>query len=85
MLFSLYSLIVTWFALFKSGNGDYINRTPWYKKKHVTFSDMLKTARLDILSELVSLKDDKFTTEFQVASLTMNIIYSLMAGKRKPA
>ncbi|MFH1515459.1 MAG: hypothetical protein ABIG42_08370 [bacterium] len=28
MLFSLYSLIVTWFALFKSGNGDYINRTP---------------------------------------------------------
>ncbi|MFH1514251.1 MAG: hypothetical protein ABIG42_02200 [bacterium] len=85
MLFSLYSLIVTWFALFKNGNGDYINRTPWHKKKHITFSDMLKTARLDILSELVSLQDDKFTTEFQVASLTMNIIYSLMAEKRKPA
>lgn len=85
MLFSLYSLIVTWFALFKSSNGDYINRTPWYKKKHITFSDMLKTARLDILSELVSLQDDINTTEFQVASLTMNIIYSLMKEKLKSA
>jgi hypothetical protein len=85
MLFALYSLIVTWFALFKSGNGDYINRTPWYKKKHITFSDMMKTARLDILSELVSLQDDKPTIEFQVASLTMNLIYSLIAEKRKSA
>jgi len=53
MLFSLYSLIATLFVLFKSGNGDYINRTPWYKKEHITFSDMLKPARLDILSEPV--------------------------------
>lgn len=85
MLFALYSLIVTWFALFKSGNGVYINRTPWYKKKHITFSDMMKVARFDILNELVSLQDDKPSTEFQVASLTMNIIYSLIAEKRKSA
>ena len=85
MLFALFSLIVTWFALFKNENGDYINRTPWYEKKHITFSDMMKAARFDILSELVSLQDDKHSTEFQVASLTMNIIYSLIAEKRKSA
>ena len=85
MLFALYSLIVIWFALFKSGNGDHINRTPWYNKIYITFSDMMKTARLDILSELVSLQDCNLSTEFQVASLTMNIIYSLTAEKRKSA
>lgn len=85
MLFSLYSLIVTWFALFKNGNGDYINRTPWYKKTHITFSDMHKAARFDILSELVSLQDGKSTPEFQVASLAMNIIYSLKKEKQKSA
>lgn len=85
MLLALYSFIVSWFLLYKSGDKDYVNRAPWYKKECVTFSDMLKAARFDILSEIISLQDGNLPCEFQVASLTMNIIYSLTAEKRKPA
>lgn len=85
MLFALYSIIVSWFVLFKSEDKDYINRAPWYKKQHVTFSDMIKAARFDILNEIVSLQDGNLSTEFQVASLTMNIIYSLTSEKLKSA
>jgi hypothetical protein len=54
MLLALYSLIVVWFARHVRCPETWVRRTPWYRKRHVTFSDMLAAAREDILAELFS-------------------------------
>jgi len=54
MLLALCSLIVVWFARHVRRPDAWVRRTPWYRKSHVTFSDMLAAAREDILSELIS-------------------------------
>jgi hypothetical protein len=54
MLLALYSLIVVWFARHVRHPEAWVRRTPWYRKSHVTFSDMLAAAREDILCELIS-------------------------------
>ena len=54
MLLALYSLIVVWFARHVRHPEAWVRRTPWYRKSHVTFSDMLAAAREDILRELIS-------------------------------
>ena len=54
MLLALYSLIVVWFARHVRHPKAWVRRTPWYRKCHVTFSDMLSAAREDILRELFS-------------------------------
>jgi len=54
MLLALYSLIVVWFACHVRHPEAWVRRTPWYRKSHVTFSDMLAAAREDIASELIS-------------------------------
>lgn len=85
MLLSLYSLIAVWFASYGYGVGTYSNEAPWYKKKYVTFSDMLKTARFDILSSSLFPLVDLSTCEFQVAPFPLNIIYSMLLKKREAA
>jgi hypothetical protein len=52
-LLGLYSLIVVWFALHVEEPDRFRLDRPWYKKRSVTFSDMLHAARADILSELL--------------------------------
>lgn len=52
-LLGLYSLIVVWFELHVEEPESVPIEWPWYKKAHVTFSDMLRAARADILGELV--------------------------------
>jgi len=54
MLLALYSLVVVWFARHVRRPESWVQRTPWYRKSHVTFSDMLAAAREDILCELIS-------------------------------
>jgi hypothetical protein len=54
MLLALYSLLVVWFARHVRHPETCVRRTPWYRKSHVTFSDMLAAAREDILRELIS-------------------------------
>lgn len=56
MLLAVYSLIVVWFARHERHPETWVRRTPWYRKSHVTFSDMLAAAREDILGELISLR-----------------------------
>lgn len=56
MLLALYSLIVVWFARHVRHPEAWVRRTPWYRKRHVTFSDMLAAAREDILRERISLQ-----------------------------
>lgn len=51
------------------------------KKKYVTFGDMLKTARIDLLSSLLFPLDDLSTCEFQVAPFPLNIIYIVFMKK----
>ena len=53
-LLGLYSLIVVWFALHVEHPASTRIEWPWYRKPHVTFSDMLSAARADILGELLS-------------------------------
>lgn len=54
MLLALYSLLVVWFARHVRHPEAWVRRTPWYRKCHVTFSDMLAAAREDILCERFS-------------------------------
>jgi hypothetical protein len=49
LLLGLYSLVVIWFALHVEEPEEFRIERPWYKKPHVTFSDMLAAARADIL------------------------------------
>lgn len=51
LLLGLYSLVVIWFALHVEEPEEFRIERPWYKKAHVTFSDMLAAARADILHE----------------------------------
>jgi hypothetical protein len=63
MLLGLYSLIVVWFARHVRRPGAWVRRTPWYRKSHVTFSDMLAAAREDILCERISSRPGAETPE----------------------
>lgn len=53
-LLGLYSLVVVWFALHVEHPESTRVEWPWYRKAHVTFSDMLTAARADVLGELLS-------------------------------
>jgi len=85
MLFALYSLIVVWFALNRPEEKSPVNVAPWYSKRHVTFSDMLSYARGEILEDCVFQQDAFYTCEFLLAPFPLNIIYDLLADKRKAA
>ncbi|MCP3666860.1 MAG: hypothetical protein GY696_30930, partial [Gammaproteobacteria bacterium] len=54
MLLCLYSYLVVWFARSVDDPESYCIESPWYKREHVTFSDMLSAARLNVVSELVN-------------------------------
>ena len=51
LLLSLYSFVVVWFALHVEEPERFRIERPWYKKPHVTFSDILGAARADIMAE----------------------------------
>ena len=85
MLLSLFSLIVVWFAQREQNKNKSTNEAPWYQKKYVTFGDMLKTTRQEILSEDVFLQGSLNTCEFQVAPFPLNIIYNLLAERCRTA
>ena len=53
LLLGLYSLVVVWFAGHARSPERYCRQTPWYRKRSVTFSDMLAAGRADILNELI--------------------------------
>ena len=68
MLLALYSFIVVWFARHVRCPEACVRRTPWYPKRHVTFSDMLAAARRDILSEGVSSRPGAPTAVEEIAA-----------------
>ena len=82
MLFSLYSLIVTWFSLNNPEEKTPLNAAPWYPKVNVTFSDMIGYAKEDILKGYVFPQHHKNTSEFLLVPFPLNLIYTLMAEKR---
>ena len=46
MAYWSYSLVILWFVTqFRKGKDFFLPRTPWYHKKHITFSDMVSAAR----------------------------------------
>lgn len=69
MLLALYSLVVVWFARHVRRPEAWVRRTPWYRKRHVTFSDMLAAARQDILSELLSSRPGAQTADKEISGL----------------
>ena len=85
MLFALFSLIVVWFALNSPEDKSPVNAAPWYPKRHITFSDMLSYAGNEILRDCVFQHDGFYSCEFLLAPLPLNLIYGLLAVKRKAA
>jgi hypothetical protein len=53
LVLALYSLIVTSFAKHVDDPDAWKQSTPWYRKPHVTFSDMLGAARRAVLGEIL--------------------------------
>jgi len=85
MLFALFSLIVVWFTLNKPEKKSPVNAAPWYSKRHLTFSDMLSYARIEILKDCVFQQDGLYACEFLLAPFPLNLIYGLLADKHKVA
>ena len=85
MLFSLYSLIVIWFALNSPDEKIPLNAAPWYPKVVITFSDMIRYAKEDIIKGDVIPQAHQNTSEFLLAPFPLNLIYTLMAEKRLAA
>jgi hypothetical protein len=67
LLLATYSLIVVWFAKHVGAPESHKQVTPWYHKKAVTFSDMLRAARCDILREAVLSPSQAEKAESKVA------------------
>ena len=85
MLLALFSLIVVWFVSCEDQLHPCSNSAPWYRKKYVTFSDMIKSARLELLRSELFPQDCQFTAGFLLAPFPLNIIYSLIAKKPRAA
>jgi len=68
LLLALYSLIVVWFARHVQVPGAWVRSWPWYRKQHVTFSDMLAAARDDILAERISWHPVAGTAESEIGT-----------------
>ena len=66
LLLALYSLVVVWFARHVQVPGAWVRSRPWYRKEHVTFSDMLAAARHDILAEGFSSRPRAGTAESEI-------------------
>ena len=71
MLFGLYSLLVVCFARCIDDPKSYCITSPWYEREHVTFSDMLTAARLDVMPDLVNQHPEVGSIEQKVASLIL--------------
>ena len=84
-LLSLYSLIIVWFSMRKRRDAPRTNAAPWYRKRSLTFSDLIECAKEDILNEYIFLQDTKNTTEFLLAPFPLNIVYGLLRKKTKAA
>ena len=85
LLLGLYSLVVLWFALHVREPRHYCQQTPWYKKRSVTFSDMLAAARGDILRELISERSQPRTCELLFWACCRSRILTLSRVKRRAA
>jgi len=71
LLLALYSLVVVWFARHVRDPEAWIHTTPWYRKRHVTFSDMLAAARHDILDEGIFSRPQPETAESKMGPSPM--------------
>lgn len=85
LLLSLYSFIIVWFSSSRYLNTGRSLSTPWYKKKSLTFSNLIDYAREDILSEFLLLQDSDLTSEFLLAPFPLNIVYYLTSKRKKVA
>ena len=84
-LLALYSLIIVWFSLKKRRDAVRTNAAPWYRKRSLTFSDLMECAKEDILNEYIFQQDTKNTTGFLLAPFPLNIVYGLLRKKTKAA
>lgn len=71
MLLGLYSYLVVWFARSVDDPKSYCIESPWYKRDHVTFSDMLAAARMNVVSELVNQRSDSCPIAQKVTALIL--------------
>ncbi|MCK4275778.1 MAG: transposase [Phycisphaerae bacterium] len=85
LLLGLYSLVVLWFALHVRRPRRYCQQTPWYRKRSITFSDMVAAVREDILRELISEGSAPGTCEHLFCARCRARIVSLPRLKRRAA
>ena len=63
MLLGLYSFVVLWFARCVDDPKSYCIESPWHRREHVTFSDMLAAGRLDVMQDVVNQHPENESTE----------------------
>ena len=84
-LLGLYSLVVLWFAVHVRKPRRHCQQTPWYKKRSVTFSDMLAAARGDVLRAVISDSSQPRTCEHLLWACCRSRIFTLPRVKRRTA
>lgn len=93
MLLALYSFIMVWFAVNKKEMTTRIGAAPWYKKKALTFSDILDAAREDILKEACEIaggdgilrRTKQKPGVFLFAPFPLRFVYEYLAEKTNAA
>jgi hypothetical protein len=84
-LLSLYSFIVLWYHLCGPDVDPGFSSSPWYKKTHLTFSDLLDLARNDVLMEILFIQVGSKPCEFLNAPFPLNLLYSYISQNRRAA
>ncbi len=69
LLLGIYSFVVLWFARCVDDPKSYCIESPWHRREHVTFSDMLAAARLDVMPDVVNQHPEIGSTEQKVPPL----------------
>jgi hypothetical protein len=85
LVLGLYSLVVVWYALHVPASQQQPQRSPWYRKGAITFSDMLAAAREDILTDAISRASAPQTREHLLCEACGSRIVRLPDAKRAAA
>ena len=84
-LLGLYSLIVVWFALHVQEPESVPVQWPWYEKPHVSFSDMLRSARAEIQGELLFQRPHSTPCEHKLCPLKASSAMRRRCAKTRAA